>query len=60
MTLADIAFASLALRLPYNEEYPNCHIIQAIIQKYPRTRDYCDMLNETFKEWKETALKSFG
>mmetsp|Transcript_24742 Transcript_24742/g.38524 ORF Transcript_24742/g.38524 Transcript_24742/m.38524 type:complete len:130 (-) Transcript_24742:27-416(-) len=58
MTLADLCFASFLLRLPYNDEYPNCHILQAIVQKFPRTRDYCESLVEEFKQWKESALKS--
>ncbi len=56
MTPADTCLAAFLPRLPYNDEYANFHILQAIIQKFPRTRDSCEGLVEEFKQWKESAL----
>jgi len=37
MTLADIIFATFLFTLPYNDMYPNQHIVEAVLRKYPKT-----------------------
>ena len=43
MTLGDIAVGALLFKTAYNENYDNCHILQAVISKdkFPKTYQWC-------------------
>ena len=54
LTMADIFFASLMFMMTYNDDYEHCHILQAVVQKYPKVQAYVNTLLSDFKFWRDT------
>ena len=46
ITLGDLALASMLLKTAYNDNYDNCHILQAVIskEKFPKTHQWCQTI----------------
>ena len=58
MTIADIAVASLFFRLVYNDSYENCHIMQAVVNKYPKVVAWMEVMKKDFEEALKSGLQS--
>ena len=60
MTLGDISVAGLLLKTVYNDNYENCHILQAVISKdkYPKTYQWCQMITQIFKSFQEKTVQA--
>ena len=56
MTIADIAVGSLMFRLVHNDSYENCHIMQAVVSKYPKVCAWVDVLKVDFEEVLKNGL----
>jgi len=47
MTLADIYLAGLFFAFPYDETEEHCHIMQSVVEKFPKVQQYVQtLLNE--------------
>ena len=51
--MADIYVAAILFQYPYNECYEKCHILQAVVERYPKVTAYCSQLLNDFKFWRE-------
>ena len=49
MTMADILFSTFLFMLPFNDVYPNQHIVEAVIRKYPKTCCLAECLKSDFE-----------
>ena len=58
MTIADIAVGSFMFRMVYNNSYENCHIMQAVVSKYPKTVAWATNLKKDFEEILRDGLQS--
>ena len=60
MTLGDIAVASLLMKTLYNDNYDNCHILQAVISKdkFPKTNQWCNMIAPIFKSFRASTVQA--
>ena len=54
ITLADISIASYFYLAIYNDQHEMCHILQAIVERYPRVVGYAGRMLKDFKFWKST------
>ena len=54
LTMADIHFASIVFQKTYNDDYEHCHILQAVVQKFPKVQAYVNTLLADFKFWRDT------
>jgi len=57
ITLADIILGAFFLKLPYNDSYPNQHILQAIMENYPKTKALAENLRAEFDDFAKSTLK---
>jgi len=58
ITLADIIFGALLVKLPYNDNYANQHILQAIMEDYPKTKALGETLRADFDDYIKNGLKA--
>ena len=56
MTIADIAVGSLFFRMVYNDSYEYCHIMQAVVNKYPKVFAWMLVMKKDFEETLKTGL----
>lgn len=54
MTMADIAMASTFFQHIYNDDYQYCHIMQTVVEKFPKVTAYINTLLADFKFWKDS------
>ena len=54
LTLADISVASWFYLAVYNDEHEMCHILQSIVERYPRVAGYTATMLKDFKFWRST------
>ena len=53
MTMADIAMAAMFFQRIYEDDFEHCHILQAVVNKYPKVQAYMNTLLADFKFWKD-------
>ena len=58
MTIADIAVGSLFFSMVYNDSYENCHIMQAVVNKYPKVVAWMEIMKNDFEETLKNGLQS--
>ena len=54
ITLADIHLGWLFFQLIYNEDLEYCHIMQAVVEQYPKTLTWIQLLLAEFKTWRSS------
>ena len=58
ITMADIGFASIVFKLVTNENYENCHIMQAVLGKFPKLVQYVEVIKVDFQDYLNYQIKS--
>jgi len=58
VTLADFVFGGFLLKLPYNDNYANQHIVEAVVRKYPKTYALAETLKQDFGYYIQNGLKA--
>ena len=51
MTLADIIVFSNLMKLCYNDNYANCHILQAIVENYPKVKAWAEVMKSDMADF---------
>jgi glutathione S-transferase len=51
LTMADFVYAARFFMFAWNDEFELCHILQSIVERYPKVKKYVDTLLATFKFW---------
>jgi hypothetical protein len=54
MTIADISLVTYFYLGVYNDEFSLCHILQSVIERYPRVAAYLSRCMQDFRFWKST------
>jgi len=51
ISMADIALISFVLIKVYNSEFEHCHILQAVVDQYPKSKAYFEKMLNEFSYW---------